>query len=66
MLPKNAFRSPPSEPGGGVISVNRPSFIAARPCPNAVQRIHASQNRPNTVALSDRVSAIPFLMARLR
>ena len=63
-LPKNALSRPPSEPGGGVICVNSARFIAATPLTNAVSRIQTSQNRPNTVAASDKRQCDRILDAR--
>src|SRR5690606_5079561 len=57
-LPTIAFSRPPvSLPGGGVISVNSATEKPPNPRLNTVQRIHASQNRPNAMAASDRPSA---------
>src|SRR6266852_1929178 len=52
-LPMMAFRSPPSLPGGGVIS--RKSFALSPPNPalNKVKRIQPSQNNPNSIVSSD-------------
>src|SRR5450432_1696652 len=66
MLPKKALSRPPSAPGGGVICVKMDHFIADTPLMKAVHRIHASQNKPNTVAARDSNSAIAFLMRRRR
>ena len=49
-LPAKALSKPPSEPGGGVIWVKSPHFIAGRPLLTVVQRIHANQKRPKRVA----------------
>src|SRR5882672_8064945 len=52
-LPMMAFRSPPSLPGGGVIS--RKSFALSPPNPdlNKVNRIQPSQNNPNSIVSRD-------------
>ena len=63
-LPKNALSRPPSEPGGGVISVNSAGLIALMPLISAVHKIHTSQNRPKIVAATASVSATAFLMRR--
>src|ERR1700722_19257304 len=63
-LPKKALSNPPSEPGGGVISVNSAGFIAAMPLRRAVHRIQTSQNRPNIVAASASDNAITFVSLR--
>ncbi|MNL15572.1 hypothetical protein D3C87_1365650 [compost metagenome] len=57
-LPKMALaRPPPAVLGAGVIWVNRSSDRPPTPSEMVVQRIHASQNRPKSMAASDAVSA---------
>src|ERR1700733_11021960 len=63
-LPKKALSNPPSEPGGGVISVNRAGFMAAMPLTRAVHRIHTSQNKPNIVAANASDRATTFFSRR--
>src|ERR1700742_3959727 len=63
-LPKKALSRPPSEPGGGVISVNNAGLIALMPLISAVHKIQTSQNNPKIVAATASVSAIAFLMRR--
>ena len=57
-LPMIGLSRPPSEPGGGVISVKTASESPESPCHSSSQRISTSQPSPNNVAANDRPIAI--------
>ncbi|MNV31746.1 hypothetical protein D3C71_1230660 [compost metagenome] len=64
-LPAMAFaRPPPAVFGGGVISVNSASDMPSMPLVTVENRIHTSQNRPNTMVAIDRNSASRFFWRR--
>ncbi|MNM45861.1 hypothetical protein D3C81_567890 [compost metagenome] len=64
-LPAMAFaRPPPAVFGGGVISVNNASDIPSMPLVTVENRIHTSQNRPNTMVAIDKNSASRFFWRR--
>src|SRR5262249_62384081 len=59
-LPTMGLSSPPSEPGGGVISVKTASESPLNPSHKSTTRITISQPTPNNVAASDRLSMMPL------
>src|SRR5262249_61391219 len=63
-LPTMGVSSPPSEPGGGVISVKTASESPLNPSHKSTTRITISQPTPNNVAASDRLSMMPLRRRR--
>ena len=64
-LPTMALaRPPPSDPGAGVLCVNKFRLIAEKPLINSTARIQIKKTMPNTMANMER--AKPILLARLR
>src|SRR5262249_33008012 len=57
-LPKSGLSSPPSLPGGGVISVNTRTDIPRHPCHRSTPRMRASRPSPSKVASIDSVMAL--------
>lgn len=64
VLPKIAFSSPPSAPGGGVICVISRGLSAEKPFTSVVTMIQANQNSPKTVAPVAIANAKPLLIRR--
>ena len=66
-LPNRALARPPSAaPGGGVISTKMAGLRALTPLIRVVPRIQARKPRPSTAAALPKISAMPFLIRRLR
>src|SRR3954464_9529569 len=63
-LPMIGLSSPPSEPGGGVISVNTESDRPENPCQNNSPRINTSQPSPSKVAPNESVIMMPLRRRR--
>jgi hypothetical protein len=64
-LPTIAFaRPPPSDPGAGVLFINKERSRAENPLINKILRIHNKKIIPMTIAPIDRVR--PILLERLR
>ena len=59
-----AFNRPPSEPGGGVISVNSRSDRLENPRSMVVHKIQNSQNRPKAIAAKASVRAMRLVSLR--
>src|SRR5262249_36110509 len=63
-LPTMGLSSPPSEPGGGVISVKTASESPLNPSHKSTTRITISQPSPSSVAASERLSMMPLRRRR--
>ena len=63
-LPMIGLSSPPSAPGGGVISVKTASERPENPCQNNSPRITTSQPSPSRVAPTARVIMIALRRRR--
>src|SRR5262245_36565020 len=63
-LPTMGLSSPPSAPGGGVISVKTASESPLNPSHKSTARITISQPSPSSVAASDRLSMMPLRRRR--
>src|SRR5262245_44573597 len=63
-LPTMGLSSPPSEPGGGVISVKTASESPLNPSHKSTTRITSSQPSPSSVAASERFSMMPLRRRR--